>query len=77
VDGREINSVISNDFKSKKNRIIQPNKYLIHEAPPYYDASKDKRKIFQAPQDLATPYTKSYPNIFLENDTTINDDKIE
>jgi hypothetical protein len=77
VDGREINSVINNDLKSKKNRIVPPNKYLIQETPIYSEIHKDKRKLGQVPQDISTPYTKSYPNIFAENDTTINEDKIE
>lgn len=77
MDGREINTVIINDFKSKKNRIVPPNKYLIQEQPLYLDAAKEKRKTVQLPQEITAPYTKSYPNIFVENDTTINEDKIE
>lgn len=44
---------------------------------PYSDIQKEKKKVPQPAYDVSTPYTKSYPNIFVENDTTINEDKID
>ena len=68
---------MNNDIKYKKNKIAPPHKFLIQEAPLYSDLLKERKRFSQVPQDISTPYTKSYPNIFAENDITINEDKIE
>lgn len=40
VDGREINTIMNTEAKSKKNRIIPPAKFLMQESHPYSDLQK-------------------------------------